>query len=108
MFVCRDWLSSTKSDGKISRHLPALNPELTDGSDVFDMVSKQRLFDDHLWLSVARRPTYSTFTRVQRFVCAVALLFLTMVTNAMFYQGKEADHVDLRGVEIGPVQINYR
>ena len=30
------------------------------------------------------------------------------VTNAMFYQGKEANQEQLRGVEIGPVEINYR
>ena len=108
LFVCREWLSAAKGDGKVSRHLPALTPELTDGSDVFDMVSKQRLFDDHLWLSVTRRPAYSSFTRVQRFVCATALLFLTMVTNAMFYQGREADRQAVRGVQLGPVQINYR
>ncbi|XP_070203927.1 polycystin-1-like protein 2 [Littorina saxatilis] len=31
-----------------------------------------------------------------------------MVTNAMFYKGKEADREQLRGVELGPLQINYR
>ncbi|XP_076435202.1 uncharacterized protein LOC143275024 [Babylonia areolata] len=109
VFHCGDWLSTTKGDGRLSRHLPALTPDGKEGGGaVFSLVSKQRLFDDHLWLSMTRRPVYSTFTRVQRCVTAVALLFLSMVTNAMFYQGKEAEQTTVRGVEIGPVQLNYR
>lgn len=108
LFVCRDWLSTNKSDGRISRHLPVFMSDGVDGGQMFDVVSWHQLFDEHLWLSIFKRLTYSRFTRVQRFLCAVALLFLAMVTDAMFFKGKEATYEKIRGVTIGPFQINYR
>ena len=67
VFVCRDWLSYTKGEGTVSHHLPVLasSSGSDDGGAIFGLVSRQRLFDDHLWLSMARRPVYSPFTRVQ-------------------------------------------
>lgn len=108
LFVCRDWLSTNKSDGRISRHLPVFMSDGVDGGQMFDVVSWHQLFDEHLWLSIFKRLTYSRFSRVQRFLCAVALLFLAMVTDAMFFRGKEATYEKIRGVTIGPFQINYR
>jgi len=43
------------------------------------------MFDDHLWLSVARRPQKSNFSRVQRWSMCLSTLYLTMVVNAMWY-----------------------
>jgi len=43
------------------------------------------MFDDHLWLSVVRRPNKSKFTRVQRLSMCLSTLFLTMIVNAMFF-----------------------
>ena len=42
-----------------------------------------------MWLSVVSRPTRSSFSRVQRVSCCVSLLFLTMITNCMFFQGDD-------------------
>ena len=36
------------------------------------------------------RPKKSYFTRVQRLTCALALLFLMMITNAMWFQDPSA------------------
>ncbi|GFR87253.1 polycystic kidney disease protein 1-like 2 [Elysia marginata] len=118
-FLVQDWLSKVRGDGRTLRHIPALDTRSTDSGTMFDVISKQKLFDEHLWLSVARRPSPSLFTRVQRFLCAMALLYLAMLTNAMWYSG--ADNKDHQGnqssqssttessvIRIGTVDITYR
>ncbi|XP_012943769.1 uncharacterized protein LOC101864095, partial [Aplysia californica] len=114
-FVCNNWLSPTRGDGKTTRHIPVLDTSLADGGSLFDILSKRKLYNDHLWLSVAKRPTYSVFSRVQRFLCAVALLYLAMITNAMFYQTEQEDggnssssDVQNSGLQIGIVRVTYR
>ena len=47
--------------------------------------ARNKITDDHLWVSVLSRPTRSNFTRVQRVTCCIALLFSTMIANAMFF-----------------------
>ncbi|RUS79538.1 hypothetical protein EGW08_012706 [Elysia chlorotica] len=157
-FLVQDWLSEARGDGRTLRHVPALDSSSTDSGTMFDVISRQKLFDEHLWLSVARRPYPSVFTqslyspptptphlcndipilpvtgamdpiiarrpypsvftRVQRFLCAVALLYLAMLANAMWYSGapnqdnqdnpdnhSSTDTVILR---VGIVDISYR
>eukprot|EP00058_Branchiostoma_floridae_P027767 XP_002613258.1 hypothetical protein BRAFLDRAFT_68223 [Branchiostoma floridae] len=53
--------------------------------------------DGHLWFSVASRPTRSHFTRVQRASCCLSLVFLTMITNAMFYRTDESIKQQVQG-----------
>ena len=48
----------------------------------------------HLWASIWVRPRKSYFTRVQRLTCALALLLLMMVTNAMWFQDPTASTPD--------------
>ncbi|XP_067665494.1 polycystin-1-like protein 3 [Haliotis asinina] len=107
IFICHKWLGLDKDDGRLYRTFEAFSP---DGQEIamFDIVSKQKLFDDHLWLSVIKRPMFSRFTRVQRFLCAVAMLYLGMVTNAMWFQDYDSSTQKTRGIEIGPVKLNYR
>ncbi|XP_071110902.1 polycystin-1-like protein 3 [Haliotis cracherodii] len=107
IFICHKWLALDEDDGRICRTFEAFSP---DGQEIamFDIVSKQKLFDDHLWLSVIKRPMFSRFTRVQRFLCAVAMLFLGMVTSAMWYEDYDSGTQKSRGIEIGPVRLNYR
>ncbi|KAI8514732.1 Vacuolar protein sorting-associated protein 54, partial [Branchiostoma belcheri] len=60
-----------------------------------------RKCDGHLWFSVASRPTRSHFTRVQRASCCLSLVFLTMITNAMFY--RTDDSVRQQVYRLGPL-----
>jgi len=60
----------------------------------------------HLWVSVFSRPTRSSFTRVQRISCCVALLFLTMITNCMFFKAQDPDHA--KEVHIGPITLTLQ
>ncbi len=58
-----------------------------------ELIHAQRscLSPQHLWLSIFVRPRKSYFTRVQRLTCALTLLFLMMITNAMWFQDPGAD-----------------
>ncbi len=60
--------------------------DLTAFKHLFNGSVRKKLSNDHIWVSVLSRPTRSNFTRVQRVSCCVALLFLTMITNCMFFR----------------------
>ncbi|GFO16405.1 polycystic kidney disease protein 1-like 2 [Plakobranchus ocellatus] len=118
-FLVQDWLSEVRGDGRTVRRIPVLDTNATDSGTMFDLISKRKLFDEHLWLSVARRPSPSVFTRAQRFLCAVALLYLAMITNAMWYAGAQNKDKNGNGntdssvtesvvFRIGIVEITYR
>ena len=60
--------------------------ELEDFGMLFFSKTRQKITDDHLFVSIVSRPTKSSFTRVQRLTCCVSLLFTTMIANAMFFR----------------------
>ena len=65
---------------------------------------RKKLSNDHMWFSVLSRPTRSNFTRVQRVSCCASLLFLTMITNCMFF--KTEDKVQKpSAIQIGPISF---
>lgn len=82
---------------------------------VFTETTTKGFFDDHLWFSISKRPNYSQFTRVQRLWTLMALLFLSMVASAMWFnqepdpeeQDKETAST-LRTVEVGPFKLSYK
>ncbi|XP_035669852.1 polycystic kidney disease protein 1-like 2 [Branchiostoma floridae] len=91
VFFCQRWLAVEMEDGKVDRFLSAAGrDELTNFSSIFQTKTRQDISDGHLWFSVASRPTRSHFTRVQRASCCLSLVFLTMITNAMFYRTDES------------------
>ncbi len=67
--------------------------------------TQKNMYDDHMWFSVAKRPNKSNFTRVQRLCCCMALLFLSMVVNAMWF-GKDEES-SYPSLKIGPVELSY-
>lgn len=73
---------------------------------VFPEICTQRLYNDHLWLSVYKRPSYSRFSRVQRLWTLVSLLFLAMVTSAMWYN--TSDEYTGNSVSLGPFRLSYK
>lgn len=52
---------------------------------------RNKLSDDHLWLSIFSRPIRSYFTRVQRAGCCLSFLATSMITSAMFYQSRNEE-----------------
>ncbi|XP_064595268.1 polycystin-1-like protein 2 [Liolophura sinensis] len=88
IFKCDDWLGVDESDGFIERLLPVSSKEnLLSFSSLFYNNARKNVTDSHIWFSVLFRPQRSHFTRVQRLSCCACLLFLSMICNALFYQG---------------------
>ena len=75
--------------------------DITTFSYLFNDNSRHNITDSHLWMSVAIRPEESNFTRAQRLSCCLALLFLTMIANAMFH-GQDISSKIL----IGPIMFS--
>ncbi|XP_013398432.1 MAM and LDL-receptor class A domain-containing protein 1, partial [Lingula anatina] len=107
-FMGSRWLSATKSDKRTNRLLKSqTEDEFKDFNALFSENASKNFFDDHLWVSIFSRPTTSRFTRVQRLSVSVALLFLGMITNAMFYRGDD-EGSSSSGLQIGPITITFR
>ncbi|CAL1530711.1 unnamed protein product, partial [Lymnaea stagnalis] len=86
IFLCDRWLAVEEDDGMVDRILPVAGLEdLIAFKQLFSSSARKKLANDHLWVSVFSRPTRSNFTRVQRLSCCMSLLFLTMITNAMWF-----------------------
>jgi len=90
-FVCDSWLAVDSVDGRIEKILPvASDEELKQVHFVFASTLSKGLLDGHIWFSVFLRPKQSSFTRVRRVSACLALIFLTMLTNAMFFGAGDA------------------
>ncbi|OWF54511.1 Location of vulva defective 1 [Mizuhopecten yessoensis] len=105
VFGCGKWLSLDTDDALTFRTLHMIDEALVDMDAVFVDVSTRYMFDDNLWFSLPKRPSFSRFTRVQRLWLLAAILFLSMITSAMFFRspGEEG-----RSVTIGPIRLNYK
>ena len=90
-FICNGWLAVDKSDGLIDRILPVATGEQTgEIKYLIEKQTKEKLSDKHLWFSVFARPTKSSFNRSDRVTCCFVLLYLTMLTNAVYYERDES------------------
>ena len=100
-----DWLSMSESDGRLERTVRlSSSDEVQQGKSLLQNNIKRKFFDDHIWLSIGYRKSRSTFTRVQRLCCCVSILYLMMVTNAMWY-GKGNATGNQAALVIGPISI---
>ena len=105
-FVGDRWLAVEENDGKIDALIPVAGKEqLGQFSHVFSHTSQQNLADGHLWFSVFLRPPRSRFTRVQRVSCCFALLFLSMMVNAMWY-GVVPSSPSSGAINFGPMSLS--
>lgn len=105
-FICNKWLAVEKDDGSIDRLLPvASQEEATQFSHLFYQTTQKNLADGHLWFSIFMRPPRSRFTRVQRVSCCMALLYLSMLVNAMWYQ-RVPSRPSGSSLEFGPFSLS--
>nr|XP_045617521.1 uncharacterized protein LOC123770009 [Procambarus clarkii] len=105
-FISNEWLAVEEGDGQIDRLVAvAGEQQLKEYSHVFGKTVQKNLADDHLWFSVFLRPPRSRFTRVQRLSSCMALLYLSMLVNAMFYQ-KVPDTPGTGGLNLGIFTIS--
>ncbi|RWS14806.1 polycystic kidney disease protein 1-like protein 2-like protein [Dinothrombium tinctorium] len=105
-FICNRWLAVEKGDGTIDRLLPvAGREEATQFGHLFQQTKQRNLKDGHLWFSIFMRPPRSRFTRVQRVSCCAALLYLSMLVNAMWYE-RVPPKPKSSALEIGPFALS--
>lgn len=105
VFMVSQWFAVEEDDGLIDRIVTIASYEdITKFGSLFADLSRKKMTDGHLWISVFSRPDRSYFTRVQRASVILALLFLTMVVNAMFYGRDEG--VIVQNIKFGPFQFN--
>eukprot|EP00111_Clytia_hemisphaerica_P007273 TCONS_00021135-protein len=106
-FVCDKWLAVESKDGQIERNLTlADEKDLKQFHLVFASTVSKSLVDGHIWFSVFMRPKHSPFTRVRRLSACLALIFLVMLTNAMFF-GAGDNPGSRKVVWLGNFKINF-
>ncbi|XP_070567321.1 polycystin-1-like protein 2 [Ptychodera flava] len=109
-FLCNRWLAVDKDDGKVDRFLSVASEDsLLDFTNMFGYRRQKGLTDEHIWFSMFMRPTRSTFTRVQRLSCCLALLFAYLIANAMFYKtDSEAEKATYTVISFGPISFSLQ
>ncbi|XP_064093787.1 uncharacterized protein LOC135206294 [Macrobrachium nipponense] len=104
-FIANQWFALEKDDGLIERILPAAgDEEKRQFQHLFNTTTDKNIADGHLWFSVFLRPARSRFTRCQRVGSCFALLFLSMLVNAMWYD-KVPEQPSTGGLKFGPFSL---
>ena len=89
-FLCNDWLDVSEGDGSVMKSVSVATPDdLNDFDFLFEKFLHQEFYDGHIWLSVFKRPIFSSFSTVQRLCTCFTLLTMTMLANVMFYRGSK-------------------
>ncbi|XP_070173844.1 uncharacterized protein [Littorina saxatilis] len=103
-----DWISVEHGLGDLCVEIPAMDPEEIHKRKLYQMVlsTSLNLRNGHLWLSIALKPCYSPFTRVQRVTCAMTVLLTGMLANLMFFGIPSSDPE--QQVTKGPLRLNLR
>ncbi|XP_064105654.1 uncharacterized protein LOC135215142 [Macrobrachium nipponense] len=105
-FICHQWLAVEHDDGQIERLLEVANQEQRmQFSHLYNTTKNKKIADGHLWFSVFLRPARSRFTRCQRVASCFALLFLSMLVNAMWYE-RVPEKPGSGGLNLGPFHLS--
>ncbi|XP_013397161.1 polycystic kidney disease protein 1-like 2 [Lingula anatina] len=109
-FACANWIAEDRGECRTDRLLKGLQEsDMKDFKSLFNDHTRKNAFDDHIWLSVFKRPTRSRFSRVQRLSCCLAVLFLFMITNAMWFKTDENNpSASNSGIDLGFIKITYQ
>uniref|UniRef100_T1ISY4 PLAT domain-containing protein n=1 Tax=Strigamia maritima TaxID=126957 RepID=T1ISY4_STRMM len=103
-FIVENWFAVERGDRQIERIIPVADKHtLSDFSHLFSTTGHKTLSNGHLWISVFCRQPRSRFTRCQRVATCAVFLYLSMVTNAMWYQ--TAPDKPNSGIKIGPFSL---
>jgi polycystin 1L2 len=108
IFFCDDWLALDIGDGNIDRIIAAMSKNSIEFETLLSQHARLNMTENHLWLSLLLRPQKSSFTRVQRLSCILVLLFLAMITNAMFFQPEDEETVTADTVRLGAFRLSLR
>lgn len=85
-FIADQWLAIDRGSYEDDITIHAIDADSEeDPYYLLKSVSAKSLADDHIWLSSFCRPIRSRFTRKQRVSVCMAMLYLTFLANAMWY-----------------------
>ncbi|XP_069977559.1 polycystin family receptor for egg jelly [Penaeus vannamei] len=105
-FVANKWFAVEHDDGQIDRLIAVAGKEqITEFKHLFNTTKNKNIADGHLWFSVFLRPPRSRFTRCQRVGSCFALLFLSMLANAMWYD-VVPEQTGTGGLQLGPFSLS--
>jgi polycystin 1L2 len=108
-FLCERWLAVEKDDGQIERLLPlSTEVQKTQLLRLVKKEAKEKFKDGHLWLSIFLRPKQSTFSRMDRTICAFCLLYMSMVMNLAYYSVSSTPAEPGSALVIGPLTITLQ
>ena len=68
--------------------------------------TQRKIRDDHIWWSIFSRPLRSRYSRKQRVSVCMAMVMLTVMTNAMFY-GASAPRITDGFAAIGHILFDF-
>ena len=102
VFPCERWLSLETS---LEANLCSVDEDASvQFESRFFSETRNRLSENHMWMSIFYRPVASNFSRVERTSCALAYILLTMVSNALYYNpGSKYELPAL--FEVGPFRL---
>ncbi len=110
-FICNKWLGVDQDDGLIERLIPiAGDKQRKEFGYLLKKETVKSILDGHLWLSIFTKPSYSSYSRVDRITCCFVLLFIIMLLNIIYYEIDAKDSNE--GVNFGliyfsPKQVDY-
>ena len=104
LFMCNQWMAKDRGDGRTSRFLKVSDIRKFNHGRILRNNINKRIFDDHIWLSVGIRKSKSHFSRLQRLSVCLALLFMTMIANAMWYKSEDSV-TSTQAISIGPISF---
>ncbi|XP_059084074.1 uncharacterized protein LOC131881274 [Tigriopus californicus] len=85
-FIADQWLAIDRGTYEDDIAIHAIDADSQeDPYYLLKSVSAKSLADDHIWLSTFCRPIRSRFTRKQRVSVCMAMLYLTFLANAVWY-----------------------
>ena len=85
-FIADQWLAIDRGTFEDDITIPATMEDEKLETDFLLKAGRARvLTDDHVWWSIFTRPVRSRFSRKERVSVAFAFLFLSFLTNAMYY-----------------------
>lgn len=98
-FIVKKWFSLVWGDGNIYREINVQPEKLKSSKILFNVKFGTQIQDKHLWLSVFTRDPQSSFTSKERVSSGITVLYLSMLTSAMFYgipKKTPSDSIDSR------------
>ena len=85
-FTADQWLAVDRGTFEDDITIPAsTEDDILESGYLIKAGRTRALSDDHIWWSIFCRPIRSRFNRKQRVSAAFAFLYLSFLTNAMYY-----------------------